>query len=211
MTAVRVTARGAERWVRGHPWIYRSDVLDDQSPAGIVPVCDPRGRFIGQALHSPASEIRLRLLERTDAPVDAGWWIGRLAAAAARREGIDASGYRLVHAEGDGLPSLVLDRYDRWIVAQFLSAGLETVRDDILEAVQAAFAPEGILLRNDAPVRRLFRAALVQGVEATWPEMQRSGLTQAELGWIAQGLNANGREKESGWLRARRDSQPQTS
>ncbi|HEX6617192.1 MAG TPA: hypothetical protein VF046_12885, partial [Gemmatimonadales bacterium] len=72
MTAVRVTARGAERWVRGHPWIYRSEVTHDGgAPAGVVPVHDPRGRFIGQALHSPASEIRLRLLERTDRPVDA--------------------------------------------------------------------------------------------------------------------------------------------
>jgi CubicO group peptidase (beta-lactamase class C family) len=64
---------------------------------------------------------------------------------------------------------------------------------------------------NDAPVRRLWRAALLHGVEATWPEMQRSGLTSAELRWIAQGLNVRGREKESGWLRARSDSQPQTS
>jgi len=154
VTPVRVTARGAERWVRGHPWIYRSDVLDDHAPAGIVPVHDPRGRFIGQALHSPASEIRLRLLERTDRPVDAGWWVERLTGAAARRREIDATGYRLVHAEGDGLPSLVVDRYDRWIVAQFLSAGLDSVRADLLQAMQTVFDPQGILLRNDAPVRR---------------------------------------------------------
>ncbi|SEP21799.1 CubicO group peptidase, beta-lactamase class C family [Rhodospirillales bacterium URHD0017] len=63
---------------------------------------------------------------------------------------------------------------------------------------------------NDAPVRRLFRAALLDGVEATWPEMQQSGLTEAELRWIAHGLNAKGREKESGWLRARSGSQPKT-
>lgn len=64
---------------------------------------------------------------------------------------------------------------------------------------------------NDAPVRRLLRAALLHGVEATWPEMQRSGLTQAELRWIAQGLNAKGREKESSWLRARSDGEPRAS
>lgn len=64
---------------------------------------------------------------------------------------------------------------------------------------------------NHAPVRRLLRAALLHGVEATWPEMQRSGLTQAELRWIAQGLNAKGREKESGWLRSRSDDQPKAS
>ncbi len=154
MTAVRVTARGAERWVRGHPWIYRSEVADTAAPAGVVRVEDPRGRFIGQALHSPASEIRLRLLERTDRPVDRPWWRERLAAAVARRNEIDATAFRLVHGEGDGLPSLVVDRYDRWLVVQLLSAGLETMRDDVVEALAEICRPEGILLRNDAAVRR---------------------------------------------------------
>ncbi len=159
MTAARVTARGAERWVRGHPWIYRSDVESHPGGPGLVPVQDPRGRFIGQALLSPASEIRLRLLERTDRPVDSQWWCERLLAAAARREGIDASAYRLVHAEGDGLPSLVVDRYDRWIVAQILSAGLETMRQPILAALVSLFRPQGILLRHDVAARRRERLA----------------------------------------------------
>jgi len=154
VTPVRVTARGAERWVRGHPWIYRSEVVDETTPAGLMPVHDPRGRFIGQALHSPASEIRLRLLERGDRPVDAGWWRERLAACAARRTGIDATAYRLVHGEGDGIPSLIVDRYDRWLVVQILSAGLETLRAPVLDALDELFRPEGILLRNDAAVRR---------------------------------------------------------
>ena len=154
MTPLRVTARGAERWVRGHPWIYRSDVVDQAAALGVVPVHDPRGRFIGQALHSPASEIRLRLLERSDRPVDSGWWRERLAASAARRAGIDATAYRLVHGEGDGLPSLIVDRYDRWLVAQILSAGLETMRDTVVDVLDELFRPEGILLRHDAAVRR---------------------------------------------------------
>ena len=156
MTVVRVTARGAERWVRGHPWIYRSEVLDQPAEPSLVRVHDPHGRFVGQALYSPASEIRLRLLERTDQPVDAAWWRQRLLACAERRAGmgIDATAYRLVHGEGDGLPSLVVDRYDRWIVAQILSAGLETMRGTIIETLVECFAPDGILLRNDVSVRR---------------------------------------------------------
>lgn len=154
MIAVRVTARGAERWVRGHPWIYRSDVLDEPPDAGVVGVHDPRGRFIGQALYGPRSEIRLRLLERSDRQVDAAWWTEHLSAAARRRAGIDSTAWRVVHGEGDGLPSLVVDRYDRWLVAQILSAGLETMRGTIVAALQELFAPEGILLRHDAPVRR---------------------------------------------------------
>ena len=123
MNAARVTSRGAERWVRGHPWIYRSDVEEAPPAAGLVRVHDPRGKFIGQALHSPASEIRLRLLERSERPVDGAWWHDRLAECASRRVGIDATAWRVVHAEGDGLPSLVVDRYDRWTVVQILSAG----------------------------------------------------------------------------------------
>jgi 23S rRNA (cytosine1962-C5)-methyltransferase len=152
--AVRVTPRGAERWVRGHPWIYRSEVLNGPAEPGLVAVKDARGRFIGQALYSPKSEIRLRLLERSERPVDAGWWLERFAASAARRRDIDATAYRMVHGEGDALPSLVVDRYDRWLVVQILSAGLETMRDTLLQALIESFAPEGILLRNDAPVRR---------------------------------------------------------
>lgn len=154
MTAARVTPRGAERWVRGHPWIYRSEVVQGPDAPGLVAVRDPRGRFIGQALYSPRSEIRLRLLERTDRTVDTAWWVERLTACAAQRAGLDATAYRVVHGEGDGIPSLVVDRYDHWLVVQILSAGLETMRDTIVGALVEVHRPRGILLRNDAPARR---------------------------------------------------------
>jgi 23S rRNA (cytosine1962-C5)-methyltransferase len=151
---IRVSFRGAERWVRGHPWIYRSDVESGADEPGIVGVEDPRGRFMGVGLLSPRSEIRLRLLDRRDVTIDRDWWRSRIAEAAARREGIDANAWRVVHGEGDGLPSLVVDRYDRWVVASLLSAGLETVRGDVVGAIADVLSPDGILLRNDAPVRR---------------------------------------------------------
>jgi 23S rRNA (cytosine1962-C5)-methyltransferase len=153
VTPVRVTPRGVEHWIRGHPWIYRSEVLDGPDAPGLVEVKDQRGRFVGQALYSPRSEIRLRLLERSDRPVDASWWRERLAASAAQRSRIDATAYRVVHGDGDAIPSLVVDRYDRWLVVQILSAGLETMRDTIVTALVESLDPEGILLRNDAPVR----------------------------------------------------------
>jgi 23S rRNA (cytosine1962-C5)-methyltransferase len=86
--------------------------------------------------------------------VDQGWWVEQLRACAARRHGIDANAQRLVHGEGDAIPSLIVDRYDRWLVVQILSAGLETMRDGIVAALIEALSPEGILLRNDAPARR---------------------------------------------------------
>jgi 23S rRNA (cytosine1962-C5)-methyltransferase len=171
VSIVRVTARGAERWVRGHPWIYRSDVQDEPSDPGLVRVHDPRGRFIGQALYSPRSEIRLRLLERTERAVDAAWWREHLSRSGERRAGIDATAFRVVHSEGDGLPSLVVDRYDRWLVVQLLSAGLETMRSDIVQALVQTFHPDGILLRNDSAVRR--REGLTEESQTAHGEVPR--------------------------------------
>jgi 23S rRNA (cytosine1962-C5)-methyltransferase len=152
-----VSAKGARRWTHGHPWIYRSDVTTrPDAPAGIVPVGDARGKALGWALWSPRSEISLRLLDgNPDAAIDAAWWHRRLATAIARRDGLrdHANAYRLVHAEGDGLPSLVCDRYDRWLVVQIMSAGLEPSRAAIVEALQSLARPDGILARNDVSIR----------------------------------------------------------
>ncbi len=150
-----VSAKGAARWAAGHPWIYRTDVLQaPRGDPGIVRVTDRRGAFLGQALFSPRSEIRLRLLAVTDTEIDPDWWRARIAAAVARRDGIAATAWRVVHADADGLPSLVVDRYGPFVVAQLLSAGLESVRDDVVAGIRAATAPDAILLRNDATVRR---------------------------------------------------------
>jgi 23S rRNA (cytosine1962-C5)-methyltransferase len=129
-------------------------------------VLDRRGKCHGVALCSPHSEIQLRLLDHRDTPPDAAWWQARIAACAARRKGIDATAWRLVHAEGDGLPSLIVDRYDRWLVVQLLSAGLETQRQLVLDALADVCQPEGILLRNDVPVRR--REKLDETVCLAW-------------------------------------------
>ena len=153
-TAV-ISAKGGARWTAGHPWIYRTDVYaEPHDQPGIIAVTDRRGRHLGQALYSPTSEIRLRLLTRGTEAVDGAWWAARIAAAAARREGITDTAYRVVHAEGDGLPSLVVDRYGTCVVAQLLSAGLESVRDDVVAGIRSTLNPDGILLRNDAGIRR---------------------------------------------------------
>ncbi len=151
-----VSGRGVSRLASGHPWVYRSDVTDADHPAGIVRIADERGRDLGRALWSPHSEIRLRRLTARDEPVDPAWWRRRIAQALHRRASldIDATAYRIVHAEGDGLPSLVIDRYGGLVVAQLLSAGIEAVRRDVLAAIVDVLHPDGVLLRNDASVRR---------------------------------------------------------
>lgn len=152
-----INAKGARRLARGHPWIFRSDVaVPPDAPAGAVAVQDERGRELGTALWSPKSEIALRLLDRNPhATLDVGWWQTRLEGAIARRATISShtNAYRLVHAEADACPSLICDRYDRWLVVQLMSSGIERYREPIVTALQQLLAPSGILARNDVPLR----------------------------------------------------------
>jgi 23S rRNA (cytosine1962-C5)-methyltransferase len=158
MHSATVSAKGARRWAAGHPWIYRSDLITEpDTDAGAVRVMDQRGKPIGVALWSPRSEISLRQLDANpDARIDAEWWHHALARAVARRRSLaDATtACRLVHGEGDLIPSLVVDRYDRWLVVQLMSAGLERFRSDIVRALLELVRPDGILARNDVPLRR---------------------------------------------------------
>lgn len=157
VSTARVTTKGLRRWEAGHPWIYRSDVADrPAAEPGIVLVRDSRNRPLGWALWSPKSEISLRLLDTdTDVEIDAAWWHKRIADAASRRAGLETvtNAYRVVHGEADALPSLVVDRYDRWAVVQLMSAGLESFRTEIVDALVTVLRVDGILARNDVPLR----------------------------------------------------------
>jgi 23S rRNA (cytosine1962-C5)-methyltransferase len=152
-----ISNKGAARWASGHPWIFRSDVIEFPSNGpGAVRVFDQRKRPLGVALWSPTSEISLRLLdENPDTAIDDEWWYHRIERAIRRRDPLrsGANAYRLIHAEGDGLPSLVCDRYDQWLVVQLLSAGLEQFRAAVVDALRSITAAAGILARNDPPVR----------------------------------------------------------
>jgi 23S rRNA (cytosine1962-C5)-methyltransferase len=162
-----VSLKGALRWRGGHPWIYRSDVVTRPSaPPGAVTVQDNRGKAIGVALWSPASEISLRMVDRDpNARLDRDWWREKISAAIARRQPLEskASAFRLIHGEGDGLPSLICDRYDRWLVVQLMSAGLEAFRETIVDVLTELTRPAGILARNDVALRR--KEGLAVGTE----------------------------------------------
>src|SRR6185437_10241011 len=162
-----VSAKGARRWQSGHPWIFRSDVLRrPDAPAGAVRVEDQRGKPIGTALWSPASEISLRMVDRdARAHLDARWWHERIRRAVERREplAVETNAYRVVHGEADGCPSLICDRYDRWLVVQLMSAGLEAFREEIVGALEGLVHPDGILARNDVALRT--REGLASAVE----------------------------------------------
>lgn len=156
--SVAVNARAEQRIQGGHLWIYRSDVVQvGAEPGDTVTVMGARGRAIGQALYSDRSQIALRLLTHGDEPADLGLWRRRLERAIAFRAAlrIDASAYRLIHGEGDLLPSLIVDRYGDCLVLQALSQGVERLLPEITGLLAELLAPAGILARNDAKVRAL--------------------------------------------------------
>jgi len=153
-----IGARGEERIRRGHPWIYRADVVEvDAGPGDTVTVLGPRSRCLGQALYSDRSQIALRMLTRLDAAAGPDLWRTRIEAALRFRESlrIDATAMRLVHGEADLLPSLIVDRYGDWLVLQALSQGVDRLVPLIVQLLVDMARPAGILARNDPRVREL--------------------------------------------------------
>jgi 23S rRNA (cytosine1962-C5)-methyltransferase len=153
---VRVSRKGADRFRDGHPWIFRSDVLDSSAagPGDTVRVLDAQSHFIGQAHYSAASQIALRMLSRSADPVNLS---ERIANAQKFREQVvtDSTAYRLIHAEADFLPGLIVDRYGDCFAVQALSQGMDRALPLIVEELEDQFAPRAIVGRNDAAVRSL--------------------------------------------------------
>lgn len=155
---VRIGPRGEDRVRRGHPWIYRADVQAvDAAPGDIVTVLGPRQRKLGEALYSDRSQIAIRMVTRGEAAADEALWRDRLARALRFRERlqIDATAYRLVNADADLLPSLIVDRYGDYLVLQALSQGTDRLLPQIIGWLVDLVRPAGILARNDPKVRLL--------------------------------------------------------
>jgi 23S rRNA (cytosine1962-C5)-methyltransferase len=165
--------------------------------AGIAMVQDQRGRKLGAALWSPRSEISLRLLDHdADAMINRDWWTQRIGAAAARRSPLadHTNAWRVVHGEGDGLPSLVVDRYAGWLVVQLSSAGVEECRADIVGALIDLFQPAGILARNDAGAREreglVRETVLLDGAVPQEIEVNEYGVRYLAAPWTGQKTGA---------------------
>ena len=160
--SVTISPRGEDRLRSGHPWIYRSDVVDASAEAGdVVSVRNRRGQLLGSALYSDRSQIAIRMLTYGEAPADEALFRRRLEAAIRFRSTlqIDASAFRIVHGEADLLPSLIVDRYGDYLVVQTLSQGMEKLTPVIVQALNDIVAPLGILARNDP------RARVLEGLE----------------------------------------------
>jgi 23S rRNA (cytosine1962-C5)-methyltransferase len=157
LPSVRVNRKAADRIHSGHVWIFKSDVLDASSaqPGDAVRVIDHKGHALGVGQYSSTSQISLRLLTRHIEAIDQSFLRQRLEAAFSLRQRLVANSdaYRLVHAEGDLLPGLIVDRYSDWLVLQLLDQGMDRLTQDIVQVLESLLHPAGIVARNDLAVR----------------------------------------------------------
>ena len=158
---VKVSRKGANRLNDGHVWVYRSDVVtaDGIAPGSAVGVTDERGKFLGTALYSGASQIAIRMLSKEAIRDLDGLLRKRLQGAIAYRERVvrDTDAYRIVFSEGDFLPGLIVDRYNDLLSLQVLTQAMDTeaVRQVIIPELMEQLKPAAIAERVDPRVREL--------------------------------------------------------
>ncbi len=153
--AVRVTPDALRHIRSGHPWVYDHSVASTSHTGGmgdLAVVFDSERKFAAIGLWDPSSPIRLKVLHHgRPVTVDRAFWTARLAAALARREPLiargDTDGYRILNGENDGMPGMVLDRYDRTLVMKLYTAAWVPHLADVLAAVDELLHPEAVVLR----------------------------------------------------------------
>jgi 23S rRNA (cytosine1962-C5)-methyltransferase len=151
-----------KRALHGHPWIFSNEIQMDAAakavpPGSLVTLKTADGRALGVGTFNPHTLVAARLFDRDAArAIDRAFFTKRLRRALAIRERLYAEPfYRLAHAEADGLPGAVLDRFGDVVVAQLNTAGMTRLEPEMLSALESVLAPKAIVLRNDSPARAL--------------------------------------------------------
>jgi 23S rRNA (cytosine1962-C5)-methyltransferase len=153
-----------------HPWVF-SGALDRIEPAivdgDVVDVVTSQGEFLARGYLNRRSQIAVRVLTwDAGEAIDEGFWARRLALAVSWRVMGDHEARRLVNAESDGLPGLIVDRYGEWLVVQVLTLGIERFKPVIVPQLQSILRPRGIYERSDVDVREKEGLPQTRGVLA---------------------------------------------
>ena len=169
MTAKAILKAGREKRVYSmHPWVFRSDIERMEGeflPGDVVDIVSAKGRFLAKAYYNPNSQIALRIMTYRDEPVDRSLIFRRVHEAVEyRRTFADLKSCRLIFAESDRLPALIVDAFDDVLVLQCLALGMERFKQDVVDALVEEMHPRGIWERNDVPVRRLEGLDLCTGL-----------------------------------------------
>ncbi|MGH6967732.1 MAG: class I SAM-dependent rRNA methyltransferase [Stellaceae bacterium] len=151
-----------KRAEQGHPWVYSNEIAMDKAakalpPGGLVRLAAASGKALGVATFNPHALVAARIVDRDPACiVDRAFIAAQLEAAVALRHRLYAAPfYRAIHAEADGLPGLVIDRFGDVVVAQLNTAGTVRLEGEIVAALGAVLAPKAVVLRNDGAGRKL--------------------------------------------------------
>ncbi|MGN7468599.1 class I SAM-dependent rRNA methyltransferase [Brevibacillus sp. SAFN-007a] len=170
MARVLLNQHRKKRLEAGHPWVFQSEVGEIQGevvPGEIVEVTNHKGHFLAKGYINPASQMIVRILSYDpNEAIDYAFFVRRIRQAAQFRDRFvdNPRACRVIYGEADFLPGLIVDRYEDVLVAQVLSLGMEKRIDWIRDALVEVFAPKGIYLRNDVPVRKLEGLAEGKGV-----------------------------------------------
>jgi len=145
------------RIFHGHDWVYASEIkktFGNPNPGDVISLKDFRDRPLGTAIYNPESQIVARRISRRKQQLDREFFERRIGQAIALRErsGIDPRLARLVWSESDGLPGMVVDRYDNHVVLQTLTLAMFLNRELIAEVLVSLLSPESVILRNDSPM-----------------------------------------------------------
>jgi 23S rRNA (cytosine1962-C5)-methyltransferase len=161
LAEVKLARNRQHRIVGGHPWIYSTEVEEisgDFLPGDIVEVIDAKGKFLGRGYINPASKILIRILtrDRTE-KIDRDFFIKRIKAALEYRQRVvrNTDACRLIFAEADFLPALIVDKFGDALVIQTLALGIDRYKDLVVEILDELLQPAGIYERNDVSVREL--------------------------------------------------------
>jgi 23S rRNA (cytosine1962-C5)-methyltransferase len=152
--------KGRDKSVReGHPWLFSGAIaqVEGDTSSPVAAVYAAGGELLGFGFYSPNSQIRVRLLGRRAETVDRAFFADRLAQAEGLRRGLlppGTTGYRVLNAEGDGVPGWTVDRFGDVLVSQITSAGLEGLREAAYGALRERFPEAAIVQVNQLPTRR---------------------------------------------------------
>jgi len=167
MTKVYLNRKITQRIALGHPWIYNNEVDRIAGPVqqgDIVEVYFFDGQLAGRGYINPESQIIIRLLTRKREDITPAFFHQKIQAAWDYRKHLGyTENCRLVFGEADGLPALIIDKFNDYFVMQTLSYGIEVWKDAIVAALKTIFNPKGIYERNDVPVRELEGLAQQKG------------------------------------------------
>ncbi|HTO17098.1 MAG TPA: class I SAM-dependent rRNA methyltransferase [Edaphocola sp.] len=159
----KITGRIAD----GHPWVYSNeigDIVGDCKSGDVVDLFSHLGSFIGRGFINTEAQIKVRILVKENISIDANFISQRIKEAWNYRQQLGLiENCRLVHSESDGLPGLVIEKFNDYFVIQTLNVGIDLWKDTIVQTLNTIFSPKGIYERNDAPVRQIEGLPLQKG------------------------------------------------